>query len=502
MPAYHYISDTELSISDVAEIIKNKKSLALSEQAQTKIEECRKYLDRKLQNHDKPVYGVNTGFGSLCKVEISHNEIEQLQHNLILSHACGFGEIIPDDVTRILMLLKIQSLSYGYSGVSVATVQRLIDMYNADILPVIYEQGSLGASGDLCPLSHMSLPLIGMGKVKMNGVVKDTASVLQQNNWQPIALQSKEGLALLNGTQFMSAYAVNCLIITDRLQYFSDLIACVSLDAWQARHDPFLPQIHKVRRQGGQIAVAENIMSIMQSSEMFMQEKPQVQDPYSFRCIPQVHGAVRDAVAYCREIVTREINGVTDNPNIFPEDDLILSGGNFHGEPLAITLDFLAIALSEIANISERRVYRLLSGSRGLPEFLSSDPGLNSGLMIPQYTAASIVSQNKQLCTPASVDSISSCNEQEDHVSMGANAATKCLRIAQNVEKVLAIELFTAAQALDFRRPAKSASAVEKLVAGLRETVPFVDADRLMHDDMLKTLDYMRGINLPEFSGI
>lgn len=492
MDSYHHISDAPLTIADVHRLLLKKQKIALGKIAEEKIAHCRAYLDKKILNHDAPVYGVNTGFGSLCKVEISHDEIEQLQHNLILSHACGFGDIIPDDITRIMLLLKIQSLSYGYSGVSVATVQRLIDMYNADILPVIYEQGSLGASGDLCPLSHLSLPLIGVGQVKMQGNIIEAARMLEMQKWQPIQLQSKEGLALLNGTQFMSAYAVYCLILATRIERLADLIACASLDAWLCRHDPFMPQIHKLRKQTGQIRVAENVMHILQSSNMFMQPKDQVQDPYSFRCIPQVHGAVRDAVNHCMEIVGREINGVTDNPNIFPDEDLILSGGNFHGEPLALTLDFLAIALSELANISERRVYRLLSGSRGLPEFLSPEPGLNSGLMIPQYTAASIVSQNKQLCTPASVDSIASCNEQEDHVSMGANAATKCLRVALNVEKVLSIELLTAAQALEFRRPMQSGHLVEELVAGLRQHVSFNTQDRYMHADMAKTLDYLQ----------
>ncbi|MBP7399388.1 MAG: histidine ammonia-lyase [Chitinophagales bacterium] len=494
MESYHTISDAPIEIADIHKILLRKQKLTLSKISIEKIERCRKYLDDKMNNQDTPVYGVNTGFGSLCKVKISHDEIGHLQHNLIISHACGFGEMIPEDIIRIILLLKIQSLSYGYSGISLQTIQRLMDMYNADILPVIYEQGSLGASGDLCPLSHMSLPLIGMGKVIYKGEVMESSEMLKQIDWQPLQLQSKEGLALLNGTQFMSAYAVQCLILAKRIERLADLIACVSLDAWACRHDPFLPQIHKLRKQTGQIKVAENILGIMESSCLFMQPKEQVQDPYSFRCIPQVHGAVRDAVAYCNEIVSREINGVTDNPNIFPEEDLILSGGNFHGEPLALTLDFLAIALSELANISERRTYRLLSGSRGLPEFLSPEPGLNSGLMMPQYTAASIVSQNKQLCTPASVDSIASCNEQEDHVSMGANAATKCLRVVRNVEKVLAIELLTASQALEFRRPAKSGVLVEELVEGLRKTVPFAQLDRYMHEDMTKTLAFFQSL--------
>lgn len=496
MESFHTVSDAPLTIAAIQQILQNRQKIALGKSAQDAIEQCRKYLDDKINNQDIPVYGVNTGFGSLCKVKISHDAIGHLQHNLIISHACGFGDMVPDEIVRIILLLKIQSLSYGHSGISVLTVQRLIDMYNADILPVIYEQGSLGASGDLCPLAHMSLPLIGMGKVKFRGAVVESSEMLHHMQWEPLQLQSKEGLALLNGTQFMSAYGVYCLILARHIEYLADLIACVSLDAWGCRSDPFMPQIHALRKQAGQIRVAQHIREIMHGSSMFMQPKEQVQDPYSFRCIPQVHGAARDALEYCVTIVSREINGVTDNPNIFPEEDLILSGGNFHGEPLALTLDFMAMALSELANISERRIYRMLSGSRGLPEFLSPEPGLNSGLMIPQYTAASIVSQNKQLCTPASVDSIASCNEQEDHVSMGANAATKCLRVARNVEKVLAIELLTAAQALEFRRPAQSAPPVEALVAGLRKIVPFARFDRYLHEDMQQTLAYLQHLDI------
>jgi histidine ammonia-lyase len=462
MDTYH-IGSQPLSITLIATILKSKAKLALADSAREKIQSCRTYLDKKIGDSGKAVYGVNTGFGSLCKVKISDDDLEQLQYNLIRSHACGVGPVIPDEICKILLLLKIQSLSYGNSGVSVETVWRLIDFYNLDILPVIYEQGSLGASGDLCPLSHMSLALIGEGSVKYNGEIRPTAEVLKDFKLSALKLQSKEGLALLNGTQFMSSYAVYNLIKSQNIIHQSNKIAALSLEAYDCKAEPFLPQIHRVRNQSGQITTAKEIMELLSGSETFFAEKQQVQDPYSFRCIPQVHGACRDAIDYCKSIVEKEINGVTDNPNIFVEDDLIVSGGNFHGEPLALTLDFLAMALSELGNIAERRVYRLLSGARNLPEFLTPNPGLNSGLMIPQYTAASIVSQNKQLCTPASVDSISSCNEQEDHVSMGANAATKCLRVVENIEKILAIELLTAAQAFEFRRPLKSSKIIEDL---------------------------------------
>lgn len=490
MDTYH-IGAQPLTIALIDKIIKNKVKLALDDAAREKIQKCRTYLDKKIGDSGKAVYGVNTGFGSLCKVKISDNDLEQLQYNLIRSHACGTGPIIPDTICRILLLLKIQSLSYGNSGVSVETVWRLIDFFNLDILPVIYEQGSLGASGDLCPLSHMSLALIGEGKVKYNGEISPTVEVLKDFKLTPLKLQSKEGLALLNGTQFMSSYAVYNLIKADNIIKQSNKIAALSLEAYDCKAEPFSAQIHRVRNQDGQIETAKEILELLNGSETFFSEKEQVQDPYSFRCIPQVHGACRDAINYCRSIVEKEINGVTDNPNIFVEDDLIVSGGNFHGEPLALTLDFLAIALSEIGNISERRVYRLLSGARKLPEFLTPNPGLNSGLMIPQYTAASIVSQNKQLCTPASVDSISSCNEQEDHVSMGANAATKCLRVAENLEKILGIELLTAAQAFEFRRPAKTSVAIERFFADYRDIVSFNTSDRFLAEDIEKSIRFL-----------
>lgn len=487
MDTYH-IGSQPLSITLIATILKSKAKLALDNSAREKIQLCRTYLDKKIGDSGKAVYGVNTGFGSLCKVKISDDDLEQLQYNLIRSHACGVGPVIPDEICKILLLLKIQSLSYGNSGVSVETVWRLIDFYNLDILPVIYEQGSLGASGDLCPLSHMSLALIGEGSVKYNGEIRPTAEVLKDFKLSALKLQSKEGLALLNGTQFMSSYAVYNLIKSQNIIHQSNKIAALSLEAYDCKAEPFLPQIHRVRNQSGQITTAKEIMELLSGSETFFAEKQQVQDPYSFRCIPQVHGACRDAIDYCKSIVEKEINGVTDNPNIFVEDDLIVSGGNFHGEPLALTLDFLAMALSELGNIAERRVYRLLSGARNLPEFLTPNPGLNSGLMIPQYTAASIVSQNKQLCTPASVDSISSCNEQEDHVSMGANAATKCLRVAENIEKILAIELLTAAQAFEFRRPLKSSIAIENFYTAYRSVVSFNESDRFLHLDIDKSL--------------
>jgi histidine ammonia-lyase len=440
----------------------------------------------------EPVYGINTGFGSLCDVKINNADLEQLQKNLVMSHACGTGEEVPHSIVKIMLLLKVQSLSYGHSGVQLLTVQRLIDFYNNDIFPVIYTKGSLGASGDLSPLAHLCLPLIGMGEVDYKGNRISGAELLKKLSWEEIHLQSKEGLALLNGTQFMSAYAVYCLIQSKRISVQSDFIAAISLDAFDGRLDAFNELIHIVRPHTGQLTTAKHMLEHLEGSEIATQKKVQVQDPYSFRCIPQVHGASKDTISHVRHVVTTEINSVTDNPNVFPDEDLIISGGNFHGQPLALVMDFLAIALAELANISERRTYQLISGQRGLPAFLVENPGLNSGFMIPQYTAASIVSENKQLCTPASVDSIVSSNGQEDHVSMGANAATKLLRVVENVDRVFAIELMNAVQALEFRRPLKSSPPIEKYISDYRKVVSRNTEDRYLSADIQASLEFIR----------
>jgi histidine ammonia-lyase len=452
---------------------------------------CRKYLDKKLSNSDELYYGINTGFGFFQDVEINNTQLEELQNNLLKSHACGVGEEVPKQVVKLMMMLKIKSLSYGYSGVSIEIVKRLTDMYNNDVLPVIYTQGSLGASGDLAPLSHLSLPLIGLGEVNYEGTRYKAQEMLDKFNWNAIQLQSKEGLALINGTQFMAAYGLHSLINGERLIAWADIIAAISFEAFDGVDDCFNEKIHAIRAHKGQVDTAKKMRELLKGSKIASQKKSQIQDPYSFRCIPQVHGATKDSFDHIQNVFLKEANSVTDNPNIFPDDDLILSGGNFHGQPLALTLDFLSIAMAELGSISERRTYQLLSGQRGLPLFLVKNPGLHSGLMIPQYTAAGIVSENKQLCTPASVDSMSSSNNQEDHVSMGANAATKCLRVVQNVEKVLAIELLTAVQALEFRRPLRSSPAIEKIVSAFREKVSFNDADRVLRDDMMKAVEFL-----------
>ncbi|MBR5885997.1 MAG: histidine ammonia-lyase [Alistipes sp.] len=477
----HYISAERLTIERVGEILEKNIPIALSQDAVNRIVRCREYLDNKMGNSTEPIYGVSTGFGSLCNISIGYDELGTLQKNLVMSHACGTGERVPSEIVKLMLLLKIQSLSYGHSGVQLATVERLVDFYNNDILPVVFQQGSLGASGDLAPLAHLSLPLLGIGEVEVDGLVLDASEVLEQFGWEPIALQSKEGLALLNGTQFMSAFGVWSLLKAMRLSRQADQIAAISLDAFDGRIEPFCDEVHIVRNHRGQLETARNMRSLLEGSQIISRPKSHVQDPYSFRCIPQVHGATKDAIAYVSTVLENEINSVTDNPTVFPEQDMVVSAGNFHGQPIALAMDFLAIAVAELGNISERRTYRLISGSRGLPSFLVANPGLNSGFMIPQYTAASIVSQSKGLCMPASVDSIPSSQGQEDHVSMGSNAATKLARVVNNTERVLAIELFNAAQALEFRRPLRSSEAVENMVAKYRKIVPYIDNDRVMY---------------------
>lgn len=489
----HQISPDTLNIERIGEIMADGLPLELSEESAHRIRRCRQFLDEKLANSDELIYGINTGFGSLCNVRIDDGQLEQLQVNLVMSHACGMGEEVPAEVVRLMLLLKIQGVSLGYSAVQLETVERLVQFYNHDILPVIFQQGSLGASGDLAPLAHLSLPLLGLGKVRFEGEILPSAEVLKKFGWQPIRLKSKEGLALLNGTQFCQAYGIWCLLKAKKLLETADRCAALSLDAFDCRLSPFEEILHQIRPHNGQLETAENIRNLLKDSELAFGKKTNVQDPYSFRCVPQVHGASRDAIGYVERVFHTEINSVTDNPTVFPNDDKVLSGGNFHAQPLALPLDFLAIALAEIANISERRIYQLISGKeeRGLPPFLTKNSGLNSGFMIPQYTAASIVSQNKQLCTPASVDSIVSCNGQEDHVSMGANAATKALRVVENVERVLAIEWMTAAQAMEFRRPKKTSPELEKWLAEYREVVPNLEDDRVLGDDLEATVGFL-----------
>ena len=488
----HSISAEHLTIERIAEILRDGYRLQLSDDARNRIVHCREYLDKKIEDHGKPIYGVTTGFGSLCNVSIGHDYLAQLQINLMMSHACGTGDRVPNEIVKIMLLLKIQSLSYGYSGCKLDTVERLIDFFNNDIYPVVYMQGSLGASGDLVPLAHLSLPLIGLGEVEYKGDVISGKQMLQVMGWEAIQLASKEGLALLNGTQNMSAFAVWSLIQSHRLNDWADKIAAMSLDAYNGLVEPFTDAVHQVRPHKGQIETAERMRNLLAGSEILEKPKAYVQDPYSFRCVPQVHGAAKDTMAYVESVIDTEINSATDNPTVCPDDDIIISAGNFHGEPIALPMDFLAIALSELANISERRIYKLVSGTRGLPSFLVANPGVNSGFMITQYTAASIVSLNKSLCSPASVDSIPSCQGQEDHVSMGANAAIKLYKVVLNTERVLAIELMNAAQALEFRRPLKSSACIQEIFNDYRKVVPFIINDEVMYPYIQKSIDFLR----------
>ena len=489
------ISSQALSLPVLNSLIYEGLKIQLSDDVKQNIVSCRNYLDEKIARTTDPIYGINTGFGSLYDVRIESENLTKLQENLVRSHACGTGEFVPESIIKTMLLLKIRSLSYGHSGIHLETVERLVAFYNNDILPVIFTQGSLGASGDLSPLAHLALPLLGEGMVWYKGTKLLASEVLDIFGWQPIVLQSKEGLAMLNGTQFMTAYGVHCLLKSYKLSYLADLIGSLSLDAYDGRPEPFDPLVHLVRPHNGQIKTAERIRGFLEGSELILQPKKHVQDPYSFRCIAQVHGATKDTLTFVRNTFETEINAVTDNPNIFINEDKIISGGNFHGQPLAFGFDFLKIAMSEIGNISERRTYQLVSGLRELPVFLIEKSGLNSGFMIPQYTAASIVSANKQLATPASVDSIVSSNGQEDHVSMGANAAVQAYQIIENVERILAIELLNASQALFFRTK-NTSPFLKSFVSSFRLEIPKVTEDRILHDDIEKSIKFIQNTAL------
>ncbi|MBE6313750.1 MAG: histidine ammonia-lyase [Bacteroidales bacterium] len=485
------IGSSELTYDLIEQLLKDKTKLVLSEEAIAKIQHCRDYLDSKMEDTSKPIYGVTTGFGSLCNRTISTDDLSTLQENLVKSHSCSIGQPIDETIIRLMLLLKAHALSMGFSGVQVETVQRILDFYNNDILPVVYDRGSLGASGDLAPLANLFLPLIGEGEVFHNGKRFKGSEILNIFGWRPIKLKSKEGLALLNGTQFMSANGIKALIDGWHMVKCFDLIGAISLEAFDGRIEPFFDCIHQVRPHRGQIETAERYRRLLEGSEIIAREKAHVQDPYSFRCIPQVHGAVKDAMYHVTNVLHTEINSVTDNPTVFPDDDLVVSGGNFHGEPLALIFDYMGIALHELGNISERRTAQLILGQRGLPEFLVAHPGLNSGYMIPQYAAAAVVSQNKMYCYSASSDSIVSSNGQEDLVSMGANAATKLHKIIDNLKYIAGIELMNAAQGLDFRRPLKSSSYIETVIEAYRKEVPTVEDDVVMKDYIESTMSFL-----------
>ena len=488
---YFQISQNDLTISDIESILKENLKLKLDQQTEKKVSSNRLYLDQKLENSDVLHYGINTGFGSLCNKVISSGELRKLQVNLVRSHACGFGKEVDNEMVKIMMLLKIQSLSRGYSGITLTTLKRLIYFFNHDIFPIVYEQGSLGASGDLAPLAHMSLALIGEGFVSYNNKLISAEQIHIDLKIDPILLETKEGLALLNGTQFMSAYAVHAALDVSRLFDHSTKISALSLDAYNCQLSPFNPELHALRPYHGQQYISAEILKLLSESDLVKVKDKDVQDPYSFRCIPQVHGASYDVFIDFKQKVEIEINSVTDNPVIIDDKNQIISGGNFHGQPLAYIMDFLTIAIAELGSISERRVYKLISGTRGLPAFLVQNPGLNSGLMIPQYTAASIVSKNKILCQPASVDSIESSNGQEDHVSMGSISAVKLKEVIENVQRILSIELLVASQAFGFRSTRKTSPSLTNLLENFSNEVPFIEEDTVMHDLMVKSEEFL-----------
>ena len=486
---------TNLDLKKLFDLAYQPFQLELSEESVLKIRANRAYLDQKLVSSDKLLYGINTGFGALHNHVISKSDLNQLQENLVLSHACGMGKEVPNEVVQWMLLLKIQSLGLGYSGVHLQTVQHLVELYNAGVSPIIFTQGSLGASGDLAPLAHLSLPLLGRGMVFYKGKRQEASSVLEQLNLKPLTLSAKEGLALLNGTQFMTAYGVQVLMKSIRLSYLADLIAALSMEGFMTHQSPFHQALHLIRPHNGQIKTAARIREFLEDSPLMTLPREGVQDPYSFRCVPQVHGATKDALDYVSKVIITEINSVTDNPTVFESLDEVLSGGNFHGQPLALALDHLKIAMAELGNISERRTFQLLSGARGLPLFLVNQPGLNSGLMITQYTAASIVSTNKQLASPASVDSITSSNGQEDHVSMGANAAVQAYDLVNNVETILAIELLCASQALYFRNE-NCSEFVQSFLNSFRDHVGFIEQDALMHDHLKEAVKFIQSVQI------
>lgn len=492
-PVTFVIGKGDLTIDQLEQLLASKEvKYELAPEAFARIEKCRNYLDEKVARSNRPLYGITTGFGSLCNISISLDELTTLQENLVKSHACSYGELVPEPVVKLMLILKAHALSLGHSGVQTCTVERIVDMLNHDILPVVFDKGSLGASGDLAPLANLFLPLIGEGEVFYHGERMPSADAFRNAGLETVTLKSKEGLALLNGTQFMSSHGVYALILGRRAMRAALGIAALSLESFDGLPGPFYHRLHEVRPHEGQQVVSKIMLHLLQGSTLQKKEKPQVQDPYSFRCIPQVHGASYDSWKYVCSVVEREINSVTDNPTIFPDEDVIVSGGNFHGQPLAIVYDFLAIAMAEIGNISERRTAQLILGLRDLPEFLVARPGLNSGYMIPQYAAAAMVSRNKMYCYSAASDSIVSSNGQEDHVSMGANAATKLLPLLDNLFAILGIELMNGAQALALRGGEDLTSApLKKLYQDFRTVVPKVEDDVVMYSLIDKATQFV-----------
>lgn len=488
-----HLGEAKLTVKKCMSIIRNKTALVLTDKAKSKINESSKRVEDIVAS-DRTVYGINTGFGPLCTVKISKEETRKLQENILKSHAVGVGNSLSDDLVKLMLLTKMHALSKGYSGIQLITIERIKFLFENDILPVVPEQGSVGASGDLAPLSHLFLPLIGLGKVKYQNKIKDTSAVYTHLNIKPLELGAKEGLALINGTQFILAHAVLGVERLKNLLENADLIGSMMLDALKGSVSPFKAELHEIRPFEGTQRVAKNIRKYLNGSEILESERDfdRVQDPYSLRCMPQVHGASRNAWQHLKDLTEVELNAVTDNPIITLDGDSI-SGGNFHGQPLAMVLDYASIAAAELGNIADRRVYLSLEGEKvGLPKLLFKETGLNSGFMILQYTTAALVTENKSLLFPASGDSIPTSMGQEDHVSMGSISGRKLNQILDNLEKIQAVELMVACQALDFSRPLKSSQIIEKLHAEVRKHIPHYSQDEIFADDIEKAIQIIK----------
>ena len=485
------LKDSKITLYDINHIISNNLQIGLDDMLIQKVNKSRLFLENKISNTKDVIYGVNTGFGDLHNIKIEDEKLNDLQLNLLRSHACGAGKKINSEIVRLMLLLKIISLSKGNSGVRIETIDRLIFLFNNNLFPIVYEYGSLGASGDLAPLAHMSLPIIGEGELETEGKIQNSKTILKKYNLDKINLEPKEGLALINGTQYMLASFVNSLFHSYNLSIFADHISSVSIDGYNCSLNPFSPLVNSVRGYKGQAKVSKRILNFIKGGDIENLQKTETQDPYSFRCIPQVHGASLDVIDYCSEIINTEINSVTDNPLIFNKENKIISGGNFHGQPLSLSIDFLKLSISELGNISERRTFNLMSGKRGLPIFLTENPGINSGMMILQYTAASLVSSNKQFSTPASIDSITSSNGQEDHVSMGANGASQLSSIINNVYDILSIELISACQAKEFNNH-KTSDQLKDLIKEVRKLSKKVTNDRALYKDIMRISKFLK----------
>ncbi|MFG1918460.1 histidine ammonia-lyase [Micromonospora sp. NPDC048898] len=487
------ITFADYTLEDLHEIATTRPRLVLAGDVVEKIAEGARYIE-KIQLQNRHIYGVNTGFGSLCETRIDPSAMSALQHKHLVSHACGIGEVVPELISRLAMLVKLLTFRAGYCGISLDVVGRLLDLWNTGVIPAIPKKGSVGASGDLAPLAHLALPVIGLGRVYHDGELVDAAPVLAELGWKPITLRPKEGLALTNGVQYINAIATDCIVRAGRLVRTADVVAALSLQAFSCSETFYEQILHDTSRHPERGVVAANLRTMVEGSNHFTLPGCNVakEDPYSFRCVPQVHGAVRQTYGFARTIVERECNSVSDNPLFFPEHDRVILGGNLHGESTAFALDFLAIAMSELANISERRTYQLLSGQHNLPDYLVPVPGLDSGLMIPQYTSAALVNENKVLSTPASVDTIPTCQLQEDHVSMGGTSAYKLMQILDNCEYVLGIELTTAAQAVDLNKELRLGPASQRVYDEFRSVVPFLDADRQQSLDIEAARTHVR----------